>query len=101
MANPDLGMCECPICGRDAAVRESGKGKAKAYVLCAHCNFQGFSRGPVSDLAIRGRIRAVEGVAPSLQCVPAANETAPELRRTIHTADGETTIFDHFGKIFQ
>lgn len=112
MAKEDIGRCDCPACGGDAAVRVSSSGFA--YVVCDDCVLQMFSRGPKSDACIRRRIRhgapasAPPAVAPvresTAQSVPEEKPAqAAAVTRRVHTSDGrtETTIFDHIGEFFK
>lgn len=107
MANADIGRCDCPACGADAAVRENKKGRA--YVMCDECNYQGFARGVKSDAALRARIKgqvaaAIEaGQVPQLKAPEPEAKPAPAAKpigtvRT-HSSEGETTIFDLLGKL--
>jgi len=57
MTNPTIAKIKCPACDdENADVRESGKHK-RAYVMCAECGYQGFSRGDKSNAAIRAKAR--------------------------------------------
>lgn len=108
--NPELGSIDCFLCGRDAKVRESRKGKS--YIVCDGCGLQLFSRGVESDQAIRKRMKPIEA-APVEQKQPEAKAPV-KAKVTRHTADGETsqsvkviepqeetTIFDGLGSLFK
>lgn len=56
MANPDHGKCDCPVCGAPGAAVRVNK-RQRAYVHCDACMVQIQARGPVSDSAIRGRVK--------------------------------------------
>ena len=58
MANPDHGKCDCPVCGAPGASVRVNK-KERAYVHCDACMVQIQARGPLSDSAIRGRVKDV------------------------------------------
>lgn len=95
MANPDLGLCDCPLCGKSGAhVRESSA--KRAYILCEECDAQIFSRGIESDRLMRslieyGAVKVVE-VARQLQPV---EEVAEEVAQVETPKQKQPeTIFD-------
>ena len=105
MANENLGVCDCPLCGSEAHIRESKK--FKAYIVCGECGFQGFARGVIANAKLRLKIRNVTAPAEPLPVVtvkpaiqapdplpvvtvkPAIQDVkkAPVIRR--HTSEGE------------
>ena len=113
MANPDIARCSCPICGGDAALRETTK--RKAYIVCEGCGVQIFARAPKSNQLLRER----GGVASEpAATIPPPEKPAPKTPAPVtvrrHTSEGETitetaqavvqpeaeesTIFDILGK---
>lgn len=104
MANKNLGVCDCPICGKEANVRETKKDKA--YIMCDDCGFQGFARGFTANKIMREKMRvkvekAADGlpmvtVQPALKnppadAIPAAEKTEKQPAQVI---ERELTIFD-------
>lgn len=104
MANKNLGVCDCPICDKDAFVRETKKDKA--YIVCDDCGFQGFARGFTANKLLRGKMRvavetgadglAMVTVQPTIKSQPAAAIPAAEQQenKPAPVIERELTIFD-------
>lgn len=107
MANENIGSCDCPICKKEAHVRETKK--TKAYIVCDDCGFQGFARGFTANQLLRSNMRnvikpdeflPVITVKPATVAQPAAVVTVKPLvtaeKRIIQTPPTakELTIFD-------
>lgn len=100
MANLDLGRCDCPVCGADAPIRETKKGKA--YITCTECGTQIFARGAGADANIRGRSKA-KPAQPVTEQLGAADLGRAARVESAQPAPApavpakEKTIFDIFG----
>lgn len=80
MANPDIGLIDCPCCEFSGAhVRETAK--KRAYVVCDECSSQTFSRGSVSDASIRRRMVPVAAAAEDHPLTEKELETMPPTKK--------------------
>lgn len=108
MANETIGQCACPICKKDADVRVTKK--AKAYIHCDDCGFQGFARGYTADKLLREMTTAKAlppaEPLPMVQVVPKVTpppvpkvEAKPAAQPAQKPAASATekTIFDYLG----
>lgn len=107
MANATLGHCDCPICGKQADIRETKK--TKAYIHCDDCGFQGFARGYSADKLLRGKMRAIVAAAPAVEVnkplppevkkpLPAPTPAATVSPPKVEPQKVERTIFDFLGE---
>lgn len=113
MANQSIGQCDCPICKKSADVRITKK--AKAYIHCDDCGFQGFARGYTADKLLREMTTAKAlppaEVVPMVSIVPkVSTPPSPAVKPNIDRDKtpekpaekpaapvAEKTIFDYLG----
>lgn len=54
--NEPIGHTDCPVCGRiECAINR--RRKAKAYLVCDNCGYEGFSRGTEADIKLWAKVR--------------------------------------------
>lgn len=94
MTNETIGNIPCPICNKTADVRASKK--AKAYIHCEDCGFQGFARGFQADNLLRAKMTKVAGAAEA-EAVPMVT-IEPAIKDKPKPA-AEKTIFDILGSM--
>lgn len=84
MANPDIGRCNCPLCGQPAAVRQYGentkaarRGRRKLYLSCDDCgqltpNLSGGQNWILENAELFSEGRPQEPAEPEKQPAPAS-----------------------------